>query len=89
MTKIIRRNDMNKNILKADSKNGVGRILFYIFEICALIVGIIMFIMAIYNACKTESFMVFLNAFASVIFTVLALYGIGKIIDLLCYRNEK
>lgn len=79
---------MNKNILKADSQNGVGKTLFYIFEICALIVGIIMFIIAIYNACKTESFMVFLNSFVSVIFNVLALYGIGKIIDLLCYKKE-
>ena len=64
------------------AKSSTGKVVFYIFEICALIVGIFSLTMAIYNSAKTESFMVFLNGTIPMIVNTLLLYGIGRIIDL-------
>lgn len=76
-------------MFKANSKSSVGKAIFYCFEICALVVGIILFILAIYNSAKTESFVVFLSGLASTIVNTLTLYALGKICDLLYCKKEE
>ena len=58
-----------KELFTATSKNKTGRTLFYIFEISALVVGVLMLIMAIYESALyggIDGFMVFLRDLASI-----------------------
>ena len=77
-------------MFKANSKSSVGKAIFYVFEASALIVGALLFILAIYNSAKTENFMTFLSGITSMISSTLILYGLGRICDLLyCKKEEK
>lgn len=80
-----------KELFTATSKNKTGKTLFYIFEIAALVVGVIMLIINIYSAAiygGSAGFMAFLSGLASLAFDVLVLFGIGKIIDLKMAKKD-
>lgn len=76
-------------MFKASSKSKFGKTIFYIFEISALVVGILLFILAIYNASVSNNFMTFLNGFTTMIASTLTIFGLGKICDLLYCRREE
>lgn len=75
-------------MFKASSKSAVGKTIFYCFEISALVVAILMFVLAIYNASVSSNFMVFLKGLESMILDTFTLFALGKIIDLLFCRKE-
>lgn len=70
-------------MFKAISQSKAGKAIFYIFEISALIVGLLLFVLSIYNGAKSDNFMVFLNGFVNMIVSTLIIFGLGKICDLL------
>jgi len=75
-------------MFKASSTNKTGKAIFYTFEISALIVGILLFILAIYNASISGKFMVFLQGLTTTVFCALVLYALGKICDLLFSKKD-
>lgn len=80
-----------KNLFKANSESKTGKTIFYIFEISALVVGVLMLIFGIYEASLyhgADGFMIFLRDLANIAFDVLVIYGIGKIIDFLYCKHE-
>lgn len=76
------------NIFKAETQNKTGKTLFYIFEICALIVGFLSLVMAIYYAATYESFMAFVSYLIPAIVDTVVVFGIGKLVDLLYCKKE-
>ena len=76
-------------MFKASSKSKIGKTIFYCFEISALVVGVLLFILAIYNASVSSNFMAFLNGFVSMIVSTLTIFGLGKICDLLYCKKEE
>lgn len=74
------------NIVKPKSES--GKVIFYIFEICALVVAVLYFILAIYLAAEYQSFLYFVNEIPTIIVNPLIIYGIGRIIDLMCYKAD-
>ena len=78
---------MEKNILKANSQ--AGKTTFYMFEIAALAVGALFFVIGIVVAALGMGFWAFLEDFALGAFLMFALYGLGRVIDLLYYKSEK
>ncbi len=85
---IIGGNNMKNNLFTPVCKNNVGKTLFYIFEISALVIGVILFILAIVTAAQAHSFGVFVSGFVTAVINLLVIYGIGKIIDLLYLKVE-
>ena len=71
------------NIFTPNSKCPKTKLVFYVFELSALVIGIILFIMSVVSAAKLESFAVFVDGMVQAVFYVLILFGFGKIIDLL------
>ena len=80
---------MENNILKPTCENKAGRILFYIFEIAALAVCALYFLIGLIDAIQWGSFMTFLNGLVQGAIYLLLLYALGRIIDLLYRKNEK
>ena len=76
------------DFFKAETQNKSGKTLFYIFEICALVVGVLSLIMAIYYGAVYQSFIAFLSYLIPVIVDTLIVFGIGKVIDLLYCKKE-
>ena len=74
---------MDNNIFAPCTQNKKGKILFYTFEIAALVFFAIYFIMAIVDAARYSTFQLFLNGFLTGTFYLFVLYGMGKVIDLL------
>lgn len=79
---------MENNFLKPCSQNKGAKALFYIFEISALCVGVLLFILAIIWAAQGAGFGAFLQMFVQAVFYTLVLFGFGKIIDLLSCKAE-
>lgn len=80
-----------KEIFTPSSKSKAGKIIFYTFEIAALIVGVLSLILCIYTAAiygGGAGFMAFLSGLATLAFDVLVLFGIGKIVDLMMAKKE-
>lgn len=77
-----------ENIVKATAKSKAAQVTFYVFEICALIIGAIVFTMGLVNAIRYNSFDAFVNGLISGAFDFLVLYGIGRVIDLLAAKKE-
>ncbi len=80
-----------KEIFTANSKSKAGKIIFYTFEIAALVVGVLSLILSIYTAAiygGGAGFMSFLSGLATLAFDVLVLFGIGKIIDLKMAKKD-
>ena len=75
-------------LFQAETQNKTGKTLFYIFEICALVVGVLSLVMAIYYASVYESFVAFISYFIPVIVDSLVVFGLGKLIDLLYCKKE-
>lgn len=75
-------------MIKASSKNTVGKAIFYTFEICALVVGVFTLILGIYSGTELSSFFAFLQYFVSAITNTLLIYGLGKVIDLMYARKD-
>ena len=80
---------MENNIIKPTCENKAGRILFYIFEIAALAVCALYFLIGLIDAIQLSTFMLFVNGLMQGAIYMLLLYGIGRIIDLLYHKNEK
>ena len=78
----------NKNILKPHTQNTAGKVLFSIFEIAALCVGALLFILGIIYAAKGAGFEAFIEYLVRAIFYLLVLYGLGKVIDLLSCKGD-
>ena len=78
-----------ENIFKPTTENKCGRVLFYIFEIAALAIGVLYFIMGLVDAIQFSSFAAFISGLLSGVLYMLLLYGIGRIIDLLYTKNQK
>lgn len=78
---------MNKNFLKASSKNRIGKTLFYIFEFSALAIFTIQFIIAIIAGATSGSFGIFVESFVSAFIYTLIIFALGKIIDLLACKQ--
>ena len=74
------------NIVKPKSES--GKVIFYIFEICALVVAVLNFVLAIYFAAEYQSFLYFVNEIPTIIVNPLILYGIGRIVDLMCCKAD-
>ena len=73
---------MEGNFVKAYSKNTNGKVTFYIFEIAALVVLAVYFVLSIVVAAQGGGFFMFLEGLMQGIFYGFALYGIGRLIDL-------
>ena len=80
---------MENNILKPTCESKAGRVLFYVFEIAALVVACVYFLMGLVDAIQVGAFSLFVNGLVSAVIWLLVLYGLGKIIDLLYKKNEK
>ena len=78
-----------ENIFKPTTENKSGRVLFYIFEIAALAIGVLYFIMGLVYAIQLSSFAAFVSELLAGVLYMLLLYGIGRIIDLLYTKNQK
>ena len=78
---------MDKNIFKATTNNKTGKILFYIFEISALVFFVIQFILCIIAGARA-GFGVFVESFLNTVVYTLFLYAFGKIIDLLSGKQK-
>ena len=76
------------DFFKAETQNKTGKTLFYIFEICALVVGVLSLVMAIYYAAVYESFIAFISYLIPVIVDTLVVFGLGKLIDLLYCKKD-
>lgn len=77
---------MNKNFLKASSKNRIGKTLFYIFEFSALAIFAIQFILSIIAGARA-GFGIFIESFVSAFVYTLIIFALGKIIDLLSCKQ--
>lgn len=75
-------------LFKAETQNKAGKTLFYIFEVCAVIVGILSLVMAIYYAAIYESFVAFISYFIPAIVDTLVVFGLGKLIDMLYCKKD-
>ena len=80
---------MENNILKPTCENKGGRVLFYLFEIAALVVGALYFLFGLVDAIQYSSFGAFASGLLTGVVYLLLLYGVGRIIDLLYHKNEK
>lgn len=80
---------MENNILKPTCQRKAGRVLFYVFEIVALVVGALYFVLAIVNAAQWGTFMTFVDGLVTAAIWLFLLYGVGRIIDLLYKQAEK
>ncbi len=78
-----------ENLFKASSKNKTARVTFYLFEIAALVIGVILLVMGLANSINYSSFAVFIDGLVSAVMNMLILYGIGRVIDLLAAKGEK
>ena len=76
------------NIIKPCTKNKGGRTLFYIFEIASVAFFAIMFIAGIVVGALSSSFLGFFQYFMVGTVLLFAMYGLGRIIDLLYTKNE-
>ena len=79
---------MENNFLKPCSQNKGAKALFYIFEISALCVGVLLFILGIIWAAQGAGFSTFLQTLVQAVFYTLVLFGFGKVIDLLSCKHE-
>lgn len=79
---------MGDNLFKSYSKNNVGKITFYIFEFAALAILAAYFIFAIVDIARGADFFWFLQELFQGLFTGLVVFGLGRIIDVLCAKNE-
>ena len=77
------------NILKPACQSKAGKVLFYIFEIAALVVAAIYILLGLINAIEWSNFMTFVNGLVEGAIQMLVLYGIGRVIDLLYKLAEK
>ncbi len=76
------------NIFKPQTENSVGKAIFYIFEVCAIIVGLCSLILTIYYTVNYNSFMAFISYLTPTIVDTLVVFGIGKLIDLLYCKKS-
>ena len=80
---------MGNNLFKSYSKDNVGKITFYIFEFAALAIWAAYFIFAIVDIARGADFFWFLQELIQGFFTGLVVFGLGRIIDVLCAKNQK
>ena len=76
------------DIFKPQSKNKNARMFFCIFELAAFAYFFVTFILGIINATQIGDFGLFVESFFGALMTSLIVWGIGKIIDCLCVREE-
>lgn len=79
---------MENNFLKPCSQNKGAKALFYIFEISALCVGVLMFITSIIIVAQGWGFASFIQSLCETVLFTLVLFGLGKMIDLLSCKHE-
>ena len=79
---------MDNNIFAPCTQNKKGKILFYIFEIAAVVFFATYFIMAIVAAALGGGFFGFVQGFLEATFYLFILYGMGKVIDLLSCKHD-
>lgn len=75
-------------MLKANSENKIGKTIFYVFEGCALAVGVILLILGIYYSAQYQSFTTFLEYLANAVVNTLIVFGLGKVIDLMYAKKD-
>ncbi|MBQ8468439.1 MAG: hypothetical protein IJ542_01635 [Clostridia bacterium] len=80
---------MENNIFKPTCENKAGRILFYTFEIAALVVFAINLILGLVVAIQVSSFATFISGLIGSVIYALGIYAVGRVIDLLYKLNEK
>lgn len=80
---------MKNNIFVAQSNNKVGKTLFYMFEIAALVVAVFEFIFGIYSATVGGGFMSFLSYLVQAVIYSFILFGIGTMLDLHCAKADR
>ena len=80
---------MKNNIFVAQSNNKVGKTLFYMFEIAALVVAVFEFIFGIYSATVGGGFMSFLSYLVQAVIYSFILFGIGQMLDLHCAKADR
>ena len=76
------------NIFKPQTENKVGKAIFYIFEISAIVIAFLYLVLTIYYTANLGSFIVFVTYLLQTVFNTLVVYGIGKIIDLHYCKNS-
>ena len=75
-------------MFKAQSQNRAGKATFYMFEIAALAVVAIFFILAIVNIAQGAGFAWFLQYLVEGAFYGFILFGLGRVVDLLYCKAE-
>lgn len=80
---------MENNILKPTCNSSAGRVLFYVFEILALVVGVLYVLIGLVDAIQWGIFMTFVSGLVQAAVYMFILYGVGRIIDLLYKQAEK
>ncbi len=75
---------MLKKLISPISDSKPARITFYTFEIASAVYFIVMFVMAIVDAAAWGSAATFFVEFFDACWKTLILYGIGRIVDVLC-----
>ena len=71
------------NLFQPQSQNKTARMLFYIFELAAIVYFFVAFIMGIISAAQLGDFGTFIGAFFDSLMTALIVWGIGRLIDFL------
>ena len=79
---------MEGNFVKAYSKNTTGKVTFYLFEIAALVVCALYFVLSIVRAVQFGDFVTFLEYFMQGVIYGLILYGLGRLIDLKLAKED-
>ena len=75
-------------MLKAQSQNKVARATFYTFEIAALVVAAVYFMLAVITLAQGGGFVWFLQGLVEAAIFMFILYGLGRVIDLLYCKAE-
>ena len=76
-----------KNFFGSLNEKGVGKVLFFTFEIIALCIAVLGMILAIYMSALSTSFWVFVQTFIQYTFYTAVVFGVGKVIDVLYFAH--
>lgn len=76
-----------KNFFGSLNEKGVGKVLFFTFEIIALCVAVLGVVLSIYLAAVSNSFWVFLQMLVEYTIYTAVVFGIGKVIDVLYFAH--
>ena len=78
----------NNNIFVPHTKNTAGKVLYWLFEISAIALFAIYFILGVYWGAVAGGFMTFLQCFLEAWFYCLALYGFARVLDMLYCKKD-